>query len=545
MRIGARTIGQFPLRRNAKADTRFFTLTRLGGSVKRGAGWNDVHVDSGDLLAVRRGKLAELRARRVDPFPNDFVPEYTSAAVAERFGAVSAEELTDRRERVSLAGRIVSCRDFGRASFVHLQDRAGRLQVYVKRDVVGEEAFEIFKRSDLGDFAGVVGSPFRTRTGELTVEASEFRLLAKALRPLPEKWHGLTDVEARYRQRHLDLICNQGVQKTFRVRAQIVRFLRDFFTSRDFIEADTPMMQPLAGGAAARPFVTHHNALDIDLYLRIAPELYLKRLLIGGFERVFELNRVFRNEGVSTLHNPEFTILEFYQAYATYEDLMRLTEELFVGLAEALFGTRSFVYGGGDIDLSPPWPRVSIPEYVARRADLPLEAVLSLDLGVLRQAAARLGLSAETDYQGHYGEGAAAYLLTDLFERLAEPELVRPTFVVDYPVAVSPLARRSATKPGFVDRFELFIAGREMANAFSELNDPEDQRSRFEQQLRQRAAGDEEAHAMDEDFLRAMEHGMPPAAGEGIGIDRLVMLFTDSPSIRDVILFPQMRPERR
>ena len=498
-----------------------------------------------DLIAARRHKLAAVRAGGANPFPNDFVPTHTSAEVVARFGNSTPDELAANTAPVSVAGRLVARRDFGRASFLHLQDRAGKLQAYVRREVVGDDAFAVFKQMDVGDVVGVVGRPFRTKTDELTVDAQQIRLLAKALRPLPEKWHGLTDVEARYRQRYLDLIANDRVRATFRCRARIMQFLRQFFVERDFIEAETPMMQVVPGGAAARPFVTHHNALDIDLYLRIAPELYLKRLLVGGFDRVFELNRVFRNEGVSTLHNPEFTILEFYQAYATYHDLMKLTEELFVGLADAVLSRRTIAYGDTEIDLTAPWRRVSIPAYVAERMQLPLETVLAQDFGALKSAARRLGVRLQTDYIRRYGSGAGGYVLTDLFEALAEAELVQPTFVHDFPVAVSPLARRSERWPQFVDRFELFIAGKEMANAFSELNDPDDQRQRFEAQLRQRTAGDEEAQAVDEDFLRALEHGMPPAAGEGIGVDRLVMLFTDSPSIRDVILFPHLRPDRR
>jgi lysyl-tRNA synthetase class 2 len=504
-----------------------------------------VDAESNDLIASRRRKLGALRASGADPFPNDFSPDHTTEEVGRRFGNLGAEELSANPSTVAVAGRMLSRRDFGRASFFHLQDRAGRVQVYVKRDEVGEDDFGVFKQTDHGDFIGVVGRPFRTRTSELTVQAQKIRLLTKSLRPLPEKWHGLTDVESRYRQRYLDLIGNEAVRATFRRRAQIIQFIRGFLVERDFVEVETPMMQVVAGGAAARPFVTHHNALDVDLYLRIAPELYLKRLLVGGMERVFELNRVFRNEGVSTLHNPEFTLLEFYQAYATYEDLMRMTEDLIVGLAEAVLGGRMLRYGDAEVDLSPPWRRVSIPEYVATRAEVPLEGILELDPRVLETAAGRLGLPPQKDYRAHYGEAGPGHHLTDLFEAVAEPELVQPTFVCDYPVEVSPLARRSARWPNFVDRFELFIAGGEMANAFSELNDPDDQRSRLEAQLRQRAAGDEEAHAMDEDFLRALEHGMPPAAGEGIGIDRFVMLFTNSSSIRDVILFPHMRPDRR
>lgn len=504
-----------------------------------------MEVETSDLSATRRRKLRELRERGIDPYPNDFRPSDTLAGVRGRFESFSAEELEKRNESVRVAGRIVGWRDFGRAVFLHLQDRTERLQVYVRRDRVGAEAFEAFRFAELGDFLGVEGRVFRTKTGELTVEARTARLLVKALRPLPEKWHGLTDVELRYRQRYLDLVSNPKSRRTFLVRAQVVEEMRRFLRERDFVEVETPVMQPLPGGAAARPFVTHHNALDMDLYLRIAPELYLKRLLVGGFERVFELGRVFRNEGLSTQHNPEFSMLEFYAAYATYEDFMTLTEELFVSLADRVLGTRRFAYGGTELDFEPPWRRLSLPEYVASRLELPAEAVLSLDLPAIEAAAARRGIRVESDYRTRYGEAAAGYLVAELFETLAEPELSQPTFVYLYPVAVSPLARRNARYPEFVDRFELYVAGREIANAFSELNDPEDQRRRFEEQLRVRAAGDEEAHRMDEDFLRALEYGMPPAAGEGIGVDRVVMLFTDSPSIRDVILFPQLRPESR
>jgi lysyl-tRNA synthetase class 2 len=505
-----------------------------------------VESEATDLITARRLKLEALRAAGETPYPNDFRPTYTTGEVQSRFAALGPDDLAADRTTVALAGRIVAKRDFGRASFLHVLDRDGKLQVYVKRDTLGDEAFARFRQADVGDIVGVAGPLFRTKTNELTVDAHEFRVLAKALRPLPEKWHGLTDIEARYRQRYLDLIANETVRTTFRRRAEIMQAIREFFTARGYVEVETPMLQPLAGGAAARPFVTHHNALDMDLYLRIAHELYLKRLLVGGFDRVFELNRVFRNEGVSTRHNPEFTLLEFYEAYATYEDLMRLTEHLFAMLADRVLGTRRIRSGDREIVLDPPWPRLSIPEYVADRLQLSRDAVRALDLATLHAAAQRLGGPLARDYTQHYGRDAAAgYLLVDLFEHLAEPELVQPTFVHEYPVAVSPLARRNDRDPTFVDRFELFINGQEMANAFSELNDADDQRRRLEAQLQQKAAGDDEAHVMDEDFLRALEHGMPPAAGEGIGIDRLVMLFTDSPSIRDVILFPHMRPERR
>ncbi len=494
------------------------------------------------MVAARRRKLEELRERGVEPYPNDFRPEHTSADVEARFGASDAEALEAGHETVSVAGRVVGLRRFGKASFAHLQDRSGKVQVYVKRDVVGDDAYAAFKCIDVGDFAGVVGRPFRTKTGELTLEASEVRVLTKSLRPLPEKWHGLTDVEARYRQRYLDLVSNPEVRETFRIRSRIIDGIRRFFIARDFLEVETPMMQPIPGGAAARPFVTHHNALDIELYLRIAPELYLKRLLVGGFERVFEINRNFRNEGISVRHNPEFTMLEFYWAYATYEDLISLTEELVVTLADEVLGTRQLPYGEHAIDVSPPWRRLRIPEYVAERGGVPLEKILALDVEAIDAAAKTLGVRYDPQLRAKHGANAPGYMLTEIFEAAAEPELIQPTFVTDFPAAVSPLARRSRERPNFTDRFETYIVGREICNAFSELNDPDDQRGRFEAQAAARSAGDDEAHAVDEDFLRALEHGMPPAAGEGIGIDRLVMLFTNSPSIRDVILFPQMRP---
>ncbi len=498
----------------------------------------------GDETEGRRQKLQAMRDAGVNPYPNDFRPEHTTREVKTDLGEADAAALEAFEGVFCLAGRIVSRRDFGKASFLHLQDRSGRLQVYVKRNIVGDEAFAAFKQWDLGDFLGVRGRPFLTKTGELTIEASEVHLLGKALRPLPEKWHGLTDVEARYRQRYLDTVTSEEVRETFRKRSRIIQAIREFFISRDYFEAETPMMQAVAGGAAARPFVTHHNALDIDLYLRIAPELYLKRLLVGGFDRVFELSRVFRNEGVSTRHNPEFTLVEFYQAYATYRDMMDLTEELFVELADSIVGSRTMSWAEHALDLTPPWRRVSIPEHVAEKMGLDIDAVRGLDYELLRKAGDEVGGPLRQDYRAKYGEAAAGYLLMDLFETIAEEELIQPTFVEEYPVAVSPLARRNQESPNFVDRFELFIGAKEMANAFSELNDPVDQRQRLEAQLQHRAAGDDEAHAMDEDFLRALEHGMPPAAGEGIGIDRLVMMLTDSASIRDVILFPHMRPDK-
>jgi lysyl-tRNA synthetase, class II len=485
-----------------------------------------------EQIVVRRKKLQALRDRGVQSYPNDFRPDHTTAEVHARYGSSDADLGT--ADSAAVAGRIVGLRDFGKAAFLHVQDRAGRLQVHVRRDRLGDERFAIYRLLDLGDVIGVAGRPFRTRTGELTLEATDLRLLAKSLRPLPEKWHGLQDVETRYRQRYLDLIVNPDARRIFETRFRVVRSIRAFLEARGYVEVETPMMQPIAGGAAARPFVTHHNALDADLYLRIAPELYLKRLVVGGYERVFELSRVFRNEGLSTRHNPEFTMLELYQAYATYEDLMSLTEDLLGGLVRELAEQTRVEYGGQTIELAPPWPRRTMAELVVEHAGIPADKVLDRDH--LARFAAASGIEVTTG-------AAAGHLLGAVFEHVVEPLLVQPMFVCQFPVELSPLARRNDADPRFVDRFELFIARHEIANAFSELNDPEDQRRRFEEQLRARAAGDPEAHAMDEDYVRALEHGLPPTAGEGIGIDRLVMLLTGATSIREVILFPHMRPE--
>ncbi len=485
------------------------------------------------LIRQRVEALAELRARGVNPYPNDFRPTATAARLAGEYGALEGAALEALGESFAVAGRVMALRSFGKAAFVKLQDPTGQLQVYVKRDTVGAEAFALFAQVDLGDFLGAAGPLFRTRTGELTLEAREVRLVAKSLRPLPEKWHGLTDKETRYRQRYVDLFTNPEVRETFRRRSRIIQLVREFFLARDFLEMETPMMQPLAGGAAARPFVTHHNALDLRLFLRIAPELYLKRLVVGGFERVFEINRNFRNEGLSNQHNPEFTMLEFYQAYATYEDLMALTEELVSGVAEGVTGSARITYQGEEIDLAPPWRRLTVREAVIQYGELGAAEVD--DPPTLAAYAERLGLPAAGQPHGK--------VLTAVFEAVAEPHLVQPTFITRYPVEVSPLSRRNDADPTVVDRFELYIARREIANAFSELNDPLDQLARFQEQAAARGAGDEEAHPVDEDYVRALEYGMPPAAGQGIGIDRLVMLLTDSPSIRDVILFPHMRAE--
>jgi lysyl-tRNA synthetase class 2 len=488
-----------------------------------------------DQVVARRKKLAELEALGERRFPNGFQPRDTAADLLTSHGATAAADLDATRVPASVAGRIMAVRDFGKAAFAQLQDRSGRMQIYVRRDELPERDFEVFRLLDLGDFAGFEGRLFRTKTGELSILASRVRYLAKALRPLPEKWHGLQDVELRYRQRYLDLL-NPDVQRVFRVRAQVLQGVREFFRARGYLEVETPMMQQIAGGALARPFTTHHNTLDLDLYLRIAPELFLKRLLVGGLERVFELNRNFRNEGISTEHNPEFTMLEFYQAYATWENLLTITEDLVIELARTVAGGLRLPYGPHEIDLTPPWRRLAVKDAVAGATGLTRAEVD--DVGALRAVAAarEIPLPAAAPY---------GKVLAEVFEKTAEAALIQPTFIIDYPVEISPLARQSDRDATLVDRFELYIAGREIANGFSELNDPDEQRARFETQLRARLGGDEEAHAMDEDYVRALEHGMPPAAGEGIGIDRLVMLLTNSPSIRDVILFPQLRPERR
>jgi lysyl-tRNA synthetase, class II len=491
--------------------------------------------DLNELLLQRRSKLGELRERGVNPFANDFPVRHTSADVIDAHGDQDPVEFETDSAPYVLGGRVMARRDFGKAAFIQLQDRKGRLQIYVSRDVVGEESFEIFRKVDVGDIVGVIGTPFRTKTGELSLRAEAFRLLTKSLQFLPEKWHGLTDVETRYRQRYLDLIVNPQVQEIFRKRSRIVSLIRQYMVEHDYLEVETPMMQPIAGGATARPFVTHHNTLKMDLFLRIAPELYLKRLVVGGFDRVFEINRNFRNEGISIQHNPEFTMMEFYQAYATYKDLMDFTEKLICHLAEEVNGALKIEYGGREVDLTPPWDRLTMKEAIVKYGKV--EAALLEDRERSFAYAESLGL--ELDRNVGHGK-----VLTEIFESVAEPHLWQPTFITEYPTEISPLSRMNDRNPEVVDRFELYIVGRELANAFSELNDPIDQKERFQRQLAEKEAGDEEAHAMDEDYIRALEYGLPPTAGEGIGIDRLVMLLTDSPSIRDVILFPQMRPEK-
>ncbi|GAB4166672.1 MAG: lysine--tRNA ligase [Rhodocyclaceae bacterium] len=491
--------------------------------------------DDNHIIAERRVKLAEWRAAG-DAYPNDFLRENTAGKLDELYGEHTREALEAEPVTVKIAGRMMLRRVMGKASFATLQDLSGRIQIFVSNDVTGAEAHAAFKHWDIGDIVGAAGTLFRTRTGELTVQASELRLLAKALRPLPEKYRGLTDTESRYRNRHLDLIMNEDARLTFVARSRIIASMRDYMTQHGFLEVETPMMHPIPGGAAAKPFRTHHNALDTDLYLRIAPELYLKRLVVGGFEKVFEINRNFRNEGLSTRHNPEFTMMEFYEAYSNHRLLMDFTEGLLRHAAQQALGRLHFEYQGRELDLARPFARITVFE--ALRKYHPGFGPQELrDERWLRAKLRDLGIEA------HRHAGIGSLQLT-LFEETTESELFEPTFLIDYPAEVSPLARRSDADPRVAERFELYIAGREIANGFSELNDPEDQAARFEEQARAKAAGDEEAMYYDADYVRALEYGMPPAAGCGVGIDRLVMLLTDRPSIRDVILFPQLRPER-
>jgi lysyl-tRNA synthetase class 2 len=479
-------------------------------------------------------KADTLLASGVYPYGTKFVTTHRIGEVNQLHGAKAKDVLELERPTTTIAGRIVALRRFGKAAFAVLQDGTDRVQVYLKKDLLTETEYQVAESLDLGDWIGASGRLFRTKTDELTVEVAQLTFLCKALRPPPEKWHGLTDVETRYRQRYVDLFANPDVQKTFVTRSKIIAGIRAFLIERGYLEVETPMMHPIPGGATAKPFVTHHNALGVDLYLRIAPELYLKRLIVGGLNRVFEINRNFRNEGISTVHNPEFTMLEFYQAYADYNDLMDLTEELFERLATDVLGTTEIEYQGKTLSFARPWKR-----WPYRQAILDvtgLDASVLTDLKATQEAARTLKVAFDP-------KAGLSDLVNTLFEETVEPTLTQPTFITDFPTEISPLAKRKANNPALTDRFELYIANREIANAFSELNDPIDQRTRFEAQVEKREAGDDEAHSLDEDFLRALEYGMPPTAGEGIGIDRLVMLLTNSASIRDVILFPQLRPE--
>lgn len=490
-------------------------------------------LDENKLIALRREKLGAMRDGVA--FPNDFRRDSLAARLHERFGEDDAEALQNKAAQVKVAGRLMAKRLMGKASFAQIQDMSGRIQIFLQKDHLPEGVYEDFKTWDIGDIVGVEGTVFRTKTGELSVKASVVRLLTKSLRPLPEKYHGLADQEIRYRQRYVDLIMTDESRQVFRLRSRIVAYIRDFLTARDFIEVETPMMQTIPGGARARPFVTHHNALDMELYLRIAPELYLKRLVVGGFERVFEINRSFRNEGLSTRHNPEFTMLEFYQAHADYRELMDLTEDMMRGLALDVVGSGEIAYQGKVYDLTRPFRRMTLLESVLHfNPQLKPEDLAGLEAA--SQVARGLGIPIKS------GDGLGK-IQTEVFEKTVEHRLDEPTFITEYPAEVSPLARRNDENPFITDRFEFFVAGRELANGFSELNDPEDQAERFRKQVEDHEAGDEEAMHYDADYVRALEYGLPPTAGEGIGIDRLVMFLTDSPSIRDVILFPHMRRE--
>jgi len=480
-------------------------------------------------------KLDVLREAGVAPYGTRFDAKDRAGDLIRLHGQKTKETLEQERIPCTIAGRIVALRRFGKAAFAVLQDGSERLQTYLKKDLLSSQAYTVTEQLDLGDWIGVTGILFRTKTNEFTVEVHELTFLSKALRPLPEKWHGLTDVETRYRQRYVDLIANPDVHGIFAIRSRVITGIRAFLIERGFLEVETPMMHPIPGGAAAKPFVTHHNALGVDLYLRIAPELYLKRLIVGGFPRVFEINRNFRNEGISTIHNPEFTMLEFYVSYADYQDLILLTEELISSLAQQLLGTTVIEYQSQTINLAPPWRRWSYHQAILEVNGL-APAVLT-DREQALAAAKQLNVPVDPKWP-------LFNIVNEIFEETVEPRLEQPTFITDYPIEISPLARRKDADPALTDRFELYIAGREIANAFSELNDPLDQRERFEGQAAQREAGNEEAHVVDEDFLRALEYGMPPTAGEGIGIDRLIMLFTNQASIRDVVLFPQLRPEK-
>jgi len=500
--------------------------------------------DLNDQIQQRLKKLDLLSGMGIAPFGDRFEVKDRAGDLIATHGAGTKETLAQQPVSATLAGRITALRRFGKAAFASLQDGVETMQVYLKKDVLGEQGFALAELLDLGDWIGVSGPLFRTKTNELTIEVRQVTLLCKALRPLPEKWHGLTDVETRYRQRALDLIANPDVQRLFITRSAIIQAIRTFLVGKGFLEVETPMMHPIPGGATARPFVTHHNALNTDLYLRVAPELYLKRLIVGGLNRVFEINRNFRNEGLSTIHNPEFTMLEFYLAYADYHDLMPLTEELFGSLVETVHGpgTKTLPFRPHakkdetvTISFARPWTRLTYRDAVAERLGASTQEITD-PAYLLAQA---------RQYHCEIKGGESSWtLLARLFEQVVEPTLIQPTFITDFPVEISPLAKRKTSDPDLTDRFELYVAGREIANAFSELNDPLDQRQRFEAQMAERAKGDVEAQHLDEDFLRALEHGMPPTAGEGIGIDRLVMLLTNQPSIRDVILFPQLRPEK-
>ncbi|MGM8215687.1 lysine--tRNA ligase [Bacillaceae bacterium W0354] len=483
-------------------------------------------------MQTRIDKLHDLQEKGVNVFGGRFERTHLSDEIIKAYDSYSKEELEEKNDSVTIAGRIMTKRGKGKAGFAHIQDLGGQIQLYVRKDSVGEESYELFKQADLGDIVGVTGVVFKTNVGELSVKANEFTLLTKSLRPLPEKYHGLKDVEQRYRQRYLDLITNPDSRDTFILRSKIIQSMRRYLDEKGFLEVETPMMHSIPGGASARPFVTHHNALDIPLYMRIAIELHLKRLIVGGLEKVYEIGRVFRNEGVSTRHNPEFTMIELYEAYADYKDIMELTEQLIAHIAEEVLGTTKVTYGDVEVDLTPRWKRWHMVDAVKEVTGVDFWKEMTDEEA--RALAKEHGV--EIDDHMQYG-----HVLNEFFEQKVEETLIQPTFIYGHPVEISPLAKKNSDDPRFTDRFELFIVGREHANAFSELNDPIDQRARFEEQLKEREQGNDEAHLMDDDFIEALEYGLPPTGGLGIGIDRLIMLLTDSPSIRDVLLFPQMR----
>jgi lysyl-tRNA synthetase class 2 len=506
----------------------------MSDNTKTASGQTEPTVDENKLIAERRAKLDKLRGPGANGFPNDFRRDALADQLLTAYGDRAPEWFDQNTVRVKVGGRMMSKRVMGKASFAKIADRTGEIQLFLQSAAIGA-AYDEFKSWDVGDVLGAEGTLFITKTGELSVKVEKLRLLVKSLRPLPDKWHGLSDQETRYRQRYVDLIVSPESRQTFKTRTRLVKYLRDFLDALDFLEVETPMMQAIAGGAVARPFVTHHNQLDIDLYLRIAPELYLKRLVVGGFERVYEINRNFRNEGVSTRHNPEFTMLELYQAYADYTDLMNLVERMCQGLCDTILGKRQIEYQGEVFDFGQPFRRVTVEDLVVH-FNPGIERAKLRDLDYLRAHCDSIGVP--------YGQGdGPGKLQIEIFEKTAEHRLLAPTFVYGYPTEVSPLSRRNDSDPFITDRFEFFIGGREIANGFSELNDPEDQSQRFKDQLARKTAGDEEAMQYDADYIRALEYGLPPTAGLGIGIDRLVMLFTNSPSIRDVLLFPYMRPE--
>ncbi|WP_024425663.1 lysine--tRNA ligase [Bacillus safensis] len=485
-----------------------------------------------DQFQVRRDKMNKMREEGIDPFGERYDRSHQSAQIIAEYDEFSKEDLEGKAAQVTIAGRLMTKRGKGKAGFAHIQDLEGQIQIYVRKDSVGEEAYELFKSSDLGDIIGVTGTVFKTNVGELSIKATSFEVLTKALRPLPDKYHGLKDVEQRYRQRYLDLIVNPESKQTFIMRSKIIQSMRRYLDSKGYLEVETPTMHSIPGGASARPFITHHNALDMPLYMRIAIELHLKRLIVGGLEKVYEIGRVFRNEGVSTRHNPEFTMIELYEAYADYKDIMNLTENLIAHIAQEVLGTTTIQYGEDEIDLKPEWKRLHMVEAVKEATGVDFWQEMSIEEA--KQHAADHGVEITKNM-------TVGHIINEFFEQKVEETLVQPTFIYGHPVEISPLAKKNPEDPRFTDRFELFIVRREHANAFTELNDPIDQRERFEAQLKEREEGNDEAHLMDDDFVEALEYGMPPTGGLGIGIDRLIMLLTNSPSIRDVLLFPQMR----